>query len=150
MRIGGDDVFDRLLRYGCGVSLIFGGAVGYGAAQAPFQKVLAVVLFFGGIAFCAVMLVQAAAEDRAERPIADDVRRVKIKEQDWTDKYFSGEFDPEDDEEEDSAEALGENCEQFSKVALNPQAELADSARPVARAASAPRAMRKFVILKKG
>ena len=30
------------------------------------------------------------------------------------------------------AEALGENRLRFSKVALNPQAELADSARPVA------------------
>lgn len=72
-------MFDKLLKYGLGVSLVFGGAVGYGAADALFQKVLAVLMFFGASVFCAVMLVQAAAEDRSGR-IGDDVRRVKIKE----------------------------------------------------------------------
>ena len=88
---------ERLWKFGCGISSIFGGAAGYGAASALFQKVLSVMLFFGAIVFCAVMLAQAAAEDRAERPIAEDVRRVKIKERPWVRKYYDGEFDPEDD-----------------------------------------------------
>ncbi|MCI5892916.1 MAG: hypothetical protein MRZ66_05900 [Clostridiales bacterium] len=31
------------------------------------------------------------------RPIAEDVRRVKIKPDDWVSRYFAGEFYPEDE-----------------------------------------------------
>ena len=37
------------------------------------------------------------SKKQKRRPIAEDVRRVKIKPDDWVSRYFAGEFYPEDE-----------------------------------------------------
>lgn len=113
-------MFERSLRYGFGGALLFGGLLAAVIAAGWFLATMAAVILLCAALYCAAVIVEANAEPEP-RAIADDVRRINVKEKPWVRKYYNGEFDPEDDEEEDSP-------------------------TQVARAASAPRAMRKFVI----
>ena len=113
-------MLDKAIVCGLCGALLFGGLTAAAIAAGWFLAIMAAVILLCAALYCVAVIAEANAETEP-RAIADDVRRVKIKEKPWVRKYYEGEFDPEDDEKEDLP-------------------------APVARAASAPRAMRKFVI----
>ncbi len=119
-------MLDKAIGFGLGGALLFGGLTAAAIAAGWFLATMAAVIFLCAVLYCAAVIVEANAEAEP-RPIADDVRRVKIKEKPWVRKYYDGEFDPEDD----------------------PSQSAEPTALPKGRAcetASVPRAMRKFVI----
>ena len=96
-------MLDRTIMFGLGGALLFGGLTAAALAAGWFMAIMAAVILLCAALYCVAAIAEANAETEP-RPIADDVRRVKIKEKPWVRKYYNGEFDPEDDEEETNGE----------------------------------------------
>ena len=90
---------DRISEFALGGTLLFASLTAAALSAGWFTAILATSIIVCAMLFCVVAIAEASAETEP-RPIADDVRRVKIKEKPWVKKYFDGEFDPKDDPEE--------------------------------------------------
>ncbi len=101
-------MFDKIIMRGLGGALIFGGLTAAALAAGWFLAILGAVILLCAALYCAAAIAEANA-DTEPRPIADDVRQVKIKEKAWVRKYYNGEFDPEDDEKEEEKAPLFQN-----------------------------------------
>ncbi len=66
-----------------------------------FVIVFSIIAMICAIIWGVLSIIETYAEDEP-RPIAEDVRRVKIKDKPWVKKYFNGEFDPEPNDEQES------------------------------------------------
>ena len=78
---------------------IFLGAVAIYVSQGIVSFCIACALALGSIIFAFFIFFDES--DEKHTPIADDVRKVIIKDEHWIEKYFRGEFDPEPDDETD-------------------------------------------------
>ena len=89
-------MLDRTIMFSLGGALLFGGLTAAALAAGWFMAIMAAVILLCAALYCVAVIAEANAETEP-RAIADDVRRVKIKEKPWVRKYYNGEFDPEDD-----------------------------------------------------
>ena len=89
-------MLEKAIGFGLGGALLFGGLTAAAIAAGWFMAIMAAVVLLCAALYCVAVIAEANVETEP-RPIADDVRRVKIKEKSWVRKYYNGEFDPKDD-----------------------------------------------------
>ena len=97
--------------------LIFLGAVAIYVSDGVVSFCVACALSLGSIIFAFYIFFDESDEEHV--PIADDVRKVIIKDEHWIEKYFRGEFDPEPNDETDyEAEEMNDESSPLRKFVI--------------------------------